>query len=311
MDEDAATIDPANVPSGFRAGFVALVGRPNVGKSTLLNRILGERLAITSRRPQTTRHRLLGIHTTDAAQFVFVDTPGIHPGQRAINRHMTRAATTVLDEVDAAVLVVEAPWWNEGDQAVLERLQESGRPVVVAVNKVDRVNPRDKLLPYLAELDQRHNFAALVPLSAAKDDNTDPLLAELAGLLPESPPLFPEDQITDKSLRFLSAEMVREQVFHQLGEEVPYAVEVVVDSFQEGEEQVEIAATILVERETQKGIVLGKGGRRIKAIGTAARQAISAFLEQRVHLDLHVRVRANWSGDERALRELGYDSGFS
>lgn len=311
MSEQGLPIDPESAPEGFRAGFVALVGRPNVGKSTLLNRILGEKLAITSRRPQTTRHRLLGIHTTEAAQYVFVDTPGIHQGKRALNRYMTRAATSVLDEVDAAVFVVEAPWWNEGDQAILERLQESGRPVVVAVNKVDRVNPRDKLLPYLAELDQRHDFAALVPLSAAKDDNVEPLLDELRALLPESPPLFPEDQITDKSLRFLCAELVREQVFHQLGEEVPYAVEVVVDQFTETDERVEIAATILVERETQKGIVLGKGGRRIKAIGTAARKAISAFLEQRVHLELYVRVRADWSGNERALRDLGYDADFS
>jgi GTP-binding protein Era len=291
----------------FRSGMVALVGRPNVGKSTLMNAILGEKISIVSRRPQTTRHRVLGIHTSDAYQMVFVDTPGIHQSKRKINQYMVQAATTALEGVDAIVLVVEAGRWTEGEDAILERLREVGTPVIAAVNKVDRVTPREKLLPYLDELAGRFDFAAVVPMAARKGDNVEPLLDELKGRLPESPPLFPEDQLTDKNMRFLCAELVREQLFHQLGEEVPYATEVVVERFEETKGRTEIQATIVVERESQKAIVLGKGGRRIKEVGIRARQAIEYLLEARVHLELYVQVRQGWTTDDRALRELGYE----
>lgn len=291
----------------FRSGMVALVGRPNVGKSTLMNRILGEKISIVSRRPQTTRHRVLGIHTTDACQMVFVDTPGIHQSKRKINQRMVQAAIAALEGVDAIVLVVEALHWTEGEDAILERLRQVGTPVIAVVNKVDRVHPREKLLPYMDELQGRYPFAAIVPMAAYKGDNLEPLLTELATRLPEGQPLFPEDQITDKSMRFLAAELVREQVFHQLGQEVPYATEVVVDRFEDTAKRTEIQATILVERESQKAIVLGKGGRRIKEVGTRARQAIEYLLEARVHLELYVQVKAGWSSDERSLRQLGYE----
>jgi len=291
----------------FRSGMVALVGRPNVGKSTLMNRILGEKVSIVSRRPQTTRHRVLGIHTTDAYQMVFVDTPGIHQSKRKINQYMVQAATTALEGVDAIVLVVEAERWTEGEDAILERLREVATPVIAVVNKVDRVSPREKLLPFLDELAGRFDFAAIVPMAARKGDNLAPLLEELEARLPQGAPLFPEDQITDKNLRFLCAELVREQLFHQLGEEVPYATEVVVEGFEETARRTEIQATVLVERESQKAIVLGKGGRRIKEVGSRARQAIEYLLEAHVRLELHVRVRAGWTADDRALRELGYE----
>ncbi|MFA9461723.1 GTPase Era [Thiohalorhabdus methylotrophus] len=293
--------------SGFRSGMVALVGRPNVGKSTLMNAILGEKISIVSRRPQTTRHRLLGVHTAEDAQMVFVDTPGIHQSKKKINQYMVQAAISALDGVDAVVFVVEALSWTDGDAAILDRLSEVGTPVIAVINKSDRVSPRERLLPFLEEMQDRHAFAALVPLSAERRDNLEPLLAEIAGHLPEGPPLFPEDQITDRSLRFLCAELIREQVFHQLGEEVPYATEVQVEQFQEEEGLARINATVLVEREGQKAIVLGREGRRIKAIGTQARQAIEHLLEARVHLELFVRVREGWTGDDRALRELGYE----
>jgi GTP-binding protein Era len=293
--------------SAFRSGMVALVGRPNVGKSTLMNRILGEKISIVSRRPQTTRHRVLGIHTTDAYQMVFVDTPGIHQSKRKINQYMVQAATTALEGVDAIVLVVEAERWTEGEDAILERLREVATPVIAVVNKVDRVSPREKLLPFLDELAGRFDFAAVVPMAARKGDNLAPLLEELEARLPEGPPLFPEDQITDKNLWFLCAELVREQLFHQLGEEVPYATEVVVERFEETARRTEIQATVLVERESQKAIVLGKGGRRIKEVGSRARQAIEYLLEAHVRLELYVRVREGWTSDDRALRELGYE----
>ncbi len=292
--------------AGFRSGMVALVGRPNVGKSTLMNRILGEKVSIVSRRPQTTRHRILGIHSVEGCQMVFVDTPGIHQARKKINQYMIQAATAALEGVDVIVLVVEALRWSAGDDAILERLRETGTPVIAAVNKVDLVSPREKLLPYLDELSTRFDFAALVPLSAGRGENLTALLTEIHRRLPEGPPLFPEGQLTDKSLRFLCGELIREQLFHQLGEEVPYSTEVQVEEFEE-EERIRINATILVERESQKAIVLGREGRRIKAIGARAREAIEYLLEARVRLDLFVRVREGWTGDDRALRELGFE----
>jgi len=293
--------------AAYRSGMVALVGRPNVGKSTLMNRILGEKVSIVSRRPQTTRHRIMGIHSTEGCQMVFVDTPGIHQSTKKINRYMIQAATSALEGVDVVVMVVEALRWESQDAAILERLAEVDTPVILVINKVDQVHPREKLLPFLEEMQGRFDFAAMIPLAAQKGDNVAPLEEEIRDRLPEGPPLFPEDQITDRSLRFLCAELVREQLFHQLGEEVPYATEVRVDDFTEEERRTRVQATILVEREGQKAIVLGRGGRRIKAVGTAARQSLEALLGGKVHLELYVQVRTGWTSDERALRELGYE----
>lgn len=292
---------------GFRSGIVALVGRPNVGKSTLMNRILEEKVSIVSRRPQTTRHRILGIRTTDSYQMVFVDTPGIHQSERKLNRYMVSAAVAALEGVDVVVLVVEALRWTAGEDAILERLKGMGTPVIAAVNKVDRVTPRDRLLPYLDQLQQRYPFAALVPIAARKGENVEALEGEMTARLPEGAPLFPEDQLTDKSLRFLVAELVREQLFHQLGQELPYATEVVVERFSEEDRRTRLQAIILVEREGQKAIVLGRGGRRIKRIGTEARRSIQELLDTSVHLELFVRVQKGWTRDDRALRELGYE----
>lgn len=291
----------------FRSGMIALVGRPNVGKSTLMNRVLGEKVSIVSRRPQTTRHRILGIHTTGTCQMVFVDTPGIHRSSRKINQYMVQAALSALQGVDTVVFVVEALRWTEEDEVILDRLREAETPVIAAVNKVDRVSPREKLLPYLDDLAERFAFAAFVPLSASRERNLEPLLEEIEKRLPEGPALFPEDQLTDRSLRFLCAELVREQLFRQLGQELPFASEVAVDSFEEGERLTRIRATVLVEREGQKAIVLGQGGRRIKEIGARARGGIELLLDRRVHLELFVRVREGWTTDDRALRELGYE----
>lgn len=292
---------------GFRSGIVALVGRPNVGKSTLMNRILEEKVSIVSRRPQTTRHRILGIRTTDSYQMVFVDTPGIHQSERKLNRYMVSAAVAALEGVDVVVLVVEAQRWTAGEDAILERLEGLDSPVIAAVNKVDRVTPRDRLLPYLDQLQQRYPFAALVPIAARKGENVEALEGEMTAQLPEGAPLFPEDQLTDKSLRFLVAELVREQLFHQLGQELPYATEVVVERFSEEDRRTRLQAIILVEREGQKAIVLGRGGRRIKRIGTEARRSIQELLDASVHLELFVRVQKGWTRDDRALRELGYE----
>ncbi len=291
----------------FRSGLIALVGRPNVGKSTLMNRILGEKLAIVSHRPQTTRHRILGVHTTEAYQMVFMDTPGIHRSKRQMNRYMVQAAANALEGVDAIVLVVEALRWTAGEEAITAQIKGVEAPVIAVVNKIDRVTPRERLLPYLQRLEDRYPFTAFVPMAARKGENVEPLLAELAGRLPEGPLLFPEDQLTDKSLRFLCAELIREQVFQQLGQEVPYATEAVVDRFEEQEAFIGIQASILVERETQKAIMLGRGGRQIKQIGSRARAAIELLLAGHVHLELFVRVRKGWTQDERTLRELGYE----
>ena len=292
--------------AAFRSGMVALVGRPNVGKSTLMNCVLGEKVSIVTHRPQTTRHRILGVHTTDDYQAVFVDTPGIHRPDRRMNQYMVQAATTALEGVDGIVFVVEAGWWNAGDDAILQRLQDVSTPVIAVVNKVDRVQPREKLLPYMEDLSERYGFHALVPLSARKGENMEPLLDEIRGCLPEGAPLFPEDAITDKSLRFLCAELVREQLFLQLAQEVPYSTEVRVEQFEESDERVLIHAVILVEREGQKAIVLGQGGSRIKDIGSRAREAIEYLLDKRVFLELFVRVQEDWTRSERTLKEMGY-----
>ena len=298
-------------PEAFRCGLVALIGRPNVGKSTLLNHLLGQKLSITSRKPQTTRHQILGIKTTERAQFVFVDTPGLHkPRKRALNRYLNRAASSVLPSVHAILFVVEALRWTEEDELVLEHVRRAGMPTILVVNKVDRIEDKVALLPYLAEVAQKHDFAAVVPVSALRHDNLDDLEAELLKLLPESEPMFPEDQITDRSVRFLAAEIIREKLMRSLGQELPYDLTVEVERFEEEGNLVRIGALIWVDRPNQKAIVIGKGGERLKQIGQQARKDIEAMLERKVFLELWVKVKSGWSDDERALQSLGYRNEF-
>jgi GTP-binding protein Era len=290
-----------------RCGYVALVGRPNVGKSTLLNHMLGQKISITSRKPQTTRHRVLGIKTTDTTQMLFVDTPGIHDDQRqAMSRFMNRAAVSAITDVDVVVFVVEATGWQEADQKVLEKVRYSTRPVVLVINKIDRLKGKDALLPLIAELQAKTGIETIVPVSATKGSGLDRLEEVLAGYLPEAPFFFDKDQVTDRSMRFIAAELIREKLMRRLGKEVPYATTVEIEKYAREGDMWHIAAVIWVERKGQKSIVVGKGGEMIKAIGQQAREELEKMLESKVYLQLWVKVRAGWSDDERALRSLGY-----
>lgn len=290
-----------------RTGYVAIVGRPNVGKSTLLNRILGQKLSITSRRPQTTRHQILGIKTEDAVQVVYVDTPGLHLEQKkAINRYMNRAAHSALVDVDVAVFVVDGLRWTEEDEAVLERLRNLKSPVILVVNKVDRVEDKAKLLPHLQQLGEKLAFAEIIPISAKNGYNVEPLEQAVHQRLPKGVFLFPEDQITDRTQRFLAAELVREKVMRQCGDELPYSVTVEIESFKAQGKVLHIHALILVERQGQKKIIIGDQGSRIKEIGRSARLDMEKMFEQKVMLNLWVKVKSGWADDERALQSLGY-----
>lgn len=293
--------------SGFRSGYVALIGRPNVGKSTLLNHLLGQKLSITSRKPQTTRHTILGIKTGPDSQIVYVDTPGVHrTARRAMNRYMLRGATRVLQDVDAVVFVVEALQWTEGDELVLQHLERVSVPVILAVNKVDRLADKTRLLPYLAEMAARRDFAEVVPVSALRNLSLDVLEEAIVSRLPEGGPYFPEEQLTDRSERFLAAEIVREKLMRRLGQEIPYELTVEIESFEDSPGLTRIGAVIWVERANQKAIVIGSGGAQLKDTGRQAREDLERLLGKKVFLQLWVKVKEGWSDDERALRSLGY-----
>jgi GTP-binding protein Era len=290
-----------------RAGHVAVIGRPNVGKSTLVNALVGAKVSITSNRPQTTRHRLLGIATFGHGQLLLVDTPGIHREQkRAMNRWMNRAARGALEGVDAALLVIEAGRWDDEDTLAYDALREAGVPVVLAVNQVDRIKDKTTLLPFLAKVSDGREFAAVHPVSALKRKGLEPLIDSLLALMPEQPPLYAEDEITDKSQRFLAGELVREQLMRLLGAELPYATTVEIERFVEEGRMLRIGAVIWVEREGQKAIVIGKGGERLREIGSRAREQMERLFGAKVFLETWVRVREGWSDDEAALRTLGY-----
>ena len=292
----------------IRCGFAALVGRPNVGKSTLLNALVGEKLSIVTPRPQTTRHRILGVANIPGAQIAFVDTPGLHRhAGRALNKAMNRTAASALADADLTVLVLEALRWTAEDELSLERIKAAGRPVIAAVNKIDQVRPRERLLPYLGELARRHEFLAIVPVSALKGDNLEDLRSSIAAQLPESPPLFPEGERTDRGLAFRIAEAIREKLTLELNQEVPYGIAVEVERMAEEDGQLAVDAAIWVDRKGQKPIVIGAGGERLKRVGRAARLALNALLGRRVHLTLWVKVRANWADNARALKELGVE----
>ena len=292
----------------FRSGFAAIIGRPNVGKSSLLNRVVGQKVTITSPRPQTTRHKILGIKTSPEGQVVYVDTPGLHRGGKsAINRYMNRAAKSALTDVDVVVWVIEALRWTAEDQDILAQLIKVDAPVILAVNKVDKVEDKSALLPFLQSVAAMREFAAVVPVSAHSGDNVERLEAGVLALLPEGTALFPEDQVTDRSERFLAAELVREKLMRRLGEELPYAVTVQIEQFSEQNGVLHIHAAIWVEKESQKAIVIGNGGAVLKEIGRRARVSMEHAFGAKVFLKTWVRVKESWSEDERALRQLGYD----
>ena len=320
---------PNNITS--RCGYAAIVGRPNVGKSTLLNHILGQKISITSRRPQTTRHRILGIKTTfDAvapgilppatlvepfacalpctSQVIYVDTPGLHRGgKRAMNRYMNRVAASSIKDVDVALFVVEGLRWTPEDQDVLERLKKENVPVILVVNKVDKVADKEALLPHFQKVSGYMDFVQIIPISARHGTNVEALEQEILRLLPFAPHMYPEDQVTDRSERFLAAELVREKLTRRLGQEVPHSLTVSIEQFAEENNIINITALIWVEKQGQKSIVIGKDGSVLKEVGTQARQDMERIFDNKVFLTLWVKVKEGWSEDERALRSLGYD----
>lgn len=293
--------------ASHRCGTAALVGRPNVGKSTLLNALVGWRLSIAGPRPQTTRHRILGILTRPLGQILFLDTPGLHrPGGRAINRQLNRAARQAIGEADVGVQVIEAGRWSSEDQLVWDTLASSGRSRLLVLNKVDRQKDKKELLPFIAKLAQEHVYAGVFLVSARCRDGLAALEQGILERLPVAPPVFAADELTDRSERFLAAELVREQLMLRLAQELPYATTVEIEEFREAAARTEITATIWVEREGQKAIVIGAGGAQLKIIGSAARRAMEQVFERHVFLRLWVKVRENWSDDEAALRRFGY-----
>lgn len=292
----------------FKSGFIAIAGRPNVGKSTLLNKILGEKLAITSSKPQTTRNRITGILNSDDAQMVFLDTPGIHRANTPLNRFMVKTATSTFSEVDLILLLIEADrGHNSDDDLIIENLRQAGAPVYLVINKIDRVD-KLKLLPLIDRFRSLYDFREIVPVSAVTGDGVDRLLELIREALPEGPKYFPDDSFTDNSERFIAAEIVREKILMLTHKEIPYATAVTVEAFKEDEEKnlIRITATITVEKDSQKGILIGKGGKMLKEIGTQARIEMEKFFAAKIFLELFVRVRKDWTKDSKWLKEFGY-----
>ncbi|MCG8413570.1 MAG: GTPase Era [Pseudomonadales bacterium] len=290
-----------------RCGYVAIVGRPNVGKSTLLNHLLQQKISITSRKPQTTRHRILGINTVGHYQTVFVDTPGLHEAQRrTLNRVMNETVLSTLNDVDAILFVVERTSFNTGDELVLSHLEKLSVPVILVINKVDLVAEKTSLLPHIEDLAKRFAFKEIIPVSALGGHNLDTLEGLVHDCLPAGPFLFPDDQITDRSSRFLAAELVREKVTRQLGDELPYEVTVEIEQFKQEGKVLHIHGLILVDKQGQKKILVGRDGERLKRIGSAAREDMEQAFDTKVMLNLWVKVKSGWADDERALQSLGY-----
>ncbi|MDD5410587.1 MAG: GTPase Era [Methylobacter sp.] len=292
----------------MNCGFVALIGRPNVGKSTLMNHLLKQKISITSRKPQTTRHRILGINTTEAGQAIYMDTPGMHNSEkRALNRYLNRTADTTLLGVDVIVWLIDGLSWHEYDEIIFKKLEQAGLPVILAVNKVDKVADKEAILTFFNEAQHRFPFKHLVPISALKRTNLDQLESLIMELLPEGDLIYPEDQITDRPERFLAAEIVREKLTRRLGDELPYALTVEIERYEELPGITKIYAITWVERLTQKNIVIGKDGDMLKKVGTDARHDIEKLIGQKVYLQLWVKVKKGWSDSERALQSLGFN----
>jgi len=294
-------------------GLIAIVGRPNVGKSTLLNSLLGQKISITSRKPQTTRHRILGILTEENKQAVLVDTPGLHNEEkRAINRLMNRAASSSIAEVETILFLVEGTHWTDDDELVLSKVKKSGAPCILVINKIDNVQDKEALLPHLKMLGEKHNFTDIVPISASKGNKVDVIRNMCQKSLPEGDFWFPEDHITDRSSRFMASEIIREKLMRFTGDELPYSTTVEIEQFKMDEKGIlHINALILVERDTQKRMVIGNKGERLKTIGQEARRDMEEMFEQKVFLESWVKVKSGWADDERALRSLGYGDDYS
>jgi GTP-binding protein Era len=290
-----------------RCGYAAIVGRPNVGKSTLLNRLIGQKIAITSHKPQTTRHAILGIKTRPGGQILFVDTPGMHlRGKKALNRMLNQTAGSVLVDVDVVLFVVQAGVWTAEDEAVLEAVKRSKRPVILVVNKIDLLKKKEEMLAYLARLSSMAEFEEIIPCSARSGDNLELLEEHVLRLLPEGPSFYPDEQVTDKSERFMAAELLREQLTRRYAREIPYALTVEIERFEEHPQHYSIGAVIWVEREGQKAIIIGKQGEALKETARLARESMQKAFDRKVWLDVWVKVRKSWSSDEKAMANLGY-----
>jgi GTP-binding protein Era len=312
MTDETTPITEAGEGPPIRCGFAALAGRPNVGKSTLLNALLGRKVSIVSPKPQTTRTRIHGVLNADELQIVFVDLPGIHSKQtRAMNRYMNRTALASLRDVDVNLFVVEALRWTDEDERVLEELQRADLPIVLVINKVDRANPRSRLLPYIEQLSQKGAFAEVVPIAATRPASLAALPGVIARHLPEQPRIFPTDQVTDSPEHFMAAELIREKLMLRLQEELPYGLVVEIEGMGDSEDEpgkLVVQAVIWVERAGQKAIVIGKGGELLKAVGRQARLDLREHFGRAVHLELWVKVKEGWSDDENAMRKFGYES---
>jgi GTPase len=301
-------VTPIENKAEFKSGYVAIVGAPNVGKSTLLNRLLRQKISITAPKPQTTRNRVLGILNDDSYQIIFVDTPGIHKARDEFNRGLVETALSTLGESDAILFMIEPEGGISVNEFILDNLRRIQTPVILLINKVDTIRNKNDLLPLIADYGERFDFKAIMPVSALKGEGAADIISEVLPLLPEGPQYYPPDYLTDQPERFFAAELIREKIFHQVHQEVPYAVAVVIEKFTEMPEKnlIEIDATINVERESQKSIIIGKGGLMLKEIGKQARCEMETFLGSRIYLGLFVRVQKNWKKDPRALRDFGY-----
>jgi GTP-binding protein Era len=290
-------------------GYIALVGRPNVGKSTLLNRILEQKVSITSKKPQTTRHSILGIRTEEDYQFVYVDTPGIHQqgNKKAMNRLMNKTAISVLRDVDVIAFLVDGTHWQDEDEYVLKLVKQANIPCILVVNKVDKIDDKAQLLPWMEEMSQRHDFAAIIPVSARTGVQVTELQDKLQTYLPEGPHLFPDDQLTDRPTKFLCSELLREKIFRFCGQELPYAVTVDIESFKDEGNLVRIHALILVEKDNHKRMIIGDRGQKLKEMATDARIDMERLLGKKVFLQCWCKVKSGWADDERMLKQLGYD----
>jgi GTP-binding protein Era len=291
----------------MNCGYVALIGRPNVGKSTLMNHMLGQKISITSRKPQTTRHRILGINTTKAGQIIYMDTPGMHQVEKkALNRYLNKTANTTLLGVNLVVWLIDGLSWHQYDEIIFKKLEQAGLPVILVINKIDKIIEKDAILAFLNQAQNRFPFEEILPVSALKRTNLDRLEASLIKLLPESDLIYPEDQITDRPERFLAAEIIREKLTRRLGDELPYSMTVEIERYEEQKSITKIYAIIWVERSTQKNIVIGKQGEMLKKVGSDARVDIQKLIDQKVYLQLWVKVKKGWSNNERALQSLGF-----
>lgn len=298
-----------SVAQEYRCGLVAVIGRPNVGKSTLINAFMGRKVSIVTSKRQTTRHRILAVLTSELQQIIFVDTPGLHRRTgKAMNRMMNRTAANALADADLVLFVSDVTRWTVEDDDVITRLKSGRAPVVALLNKADKVHPKEKLLTAIATLSERHDFAEIVPISALKNDNLEPLLALIPNFLPESPPLFPSDTVTDRSVEFHTSEVIREKLTLLLHQELPYGLTVQIERYVIEDSGIAINAIIWVERDSQKGMVVGKNGRLLKKVGRAARLELAEQLEQAVHLELWVKVKSNWTDNEQHLANFGYES---